>query len=123
MRAIARLLSNGRALRALIDEFAHRYFGLRPTALAGLNGRGFIIGSVLACELNACLVPIRNKGKLSYSTMEETYELEYGSTKAEMRTDATNAGDAVVERLFPDAEVAKDAAEQIVGCGLTGYFA
>ena len=51
---------------------------------------------MLAYELNVGFVPIRKKGKLPFTTVEETYELEYGSATVEMHTDAVNAGDRVV---------------------------
>jgi adenine phosphoribosyltransferase len=82
--------------RVLIDQFVHRYFDTRPTAIAGLDARGFIIGSVLAYELGVGFVPIRKKGKLPFSTLEETYELEYGSATVEVHTDAVQTGDRVV---------------------------
>jgi adenine phosphoribosyltransferase len=95
-RDITPLLSNPRVFRVLIDQFVHRYFDVRPTAIAGLDARGFIIGSVLAYELNVGFVPIRKKGKLPFTTVEETYELEYGSATVELHTDAVKAGDSVV---------------------------
>jgi hypothetical protein len=64
--------------------------------VAGLDARGFIIGSVLAYELGVGFVPIRKKGKLPFTTVEETYELEYGSATVEMHTDAVRPGDRVV---------------------------
>ena len=95
-RDITPLLSTPRIFRVLIDAFVHRYFDVRPAAIAGLDARGFIIGSVLAYELNIGFVPIRKKGKLPYTTVEETYELEYGSATVEMHTDAVRPGDRVV---------------------------
>ena len=95
-RDITTLLSQPRVFRVLIDQFVHRYFDTRPTAIAGLDARGFIIGSVLAYELGVGFVPIRKKGKLPFSTLEETYELEYGSATVEVHTDAVQAGDRVV---------------------------
>ena len=95
-RDITPLLANPRVFRVLIDQFVHRYFDLRPAAIAGLDARGFIIGSVVAYELNLGFVPIRKKGKLPFTTVEETYELEYGSATVEMHTDAVKAGDRVV---------------------------
>jgi adenine phosphoribosyltransferase len=82
----------------LIDTFVHRYMdpALRPTVVAGLDARGFIIGSVLAYELGVGFVPIRKKGKLPFTTVEETYELEYGSATVELHTDAVKPGDKVV---------------------------
>jgi adenine phosphoribosyltransferase len=95
-RDITPLLLNPRVFRVLIDQFVHHYFDTRPDAIAGLDARGFIIGSVLAYELNIGFIPIRKKGKLPFSTVEETYELEYGNATVEMHTDAVQAGDRVV---------------------------
>lgn len=95
-RDITPLLSNPRVFRVLIDQFVHRYFDAKPTAIAGLDARGFIIGSVLAYELNIGFIPIRKKGKLPFTTVEETYELEYGSATVEMHTDAVKPGDRIV---------------------------
>ncbi|MBX3642314.1 MAG: adenine phosphoribosyltransferase [Rubrivivax sp.] len=95
-RDITPLLSNPRVFRVLIDQFVHRYFDSRPSAVAGLDARGFIIGSVLAYELNVGFVPIRKKGKLPFTTVQESYELEYGSGAVEMHTDAVGPGDRVV---------------------------
>jgi adenine phosphoribosyltransferase len=95
-RDITPLLQNPRVFRLLIDTFVHRYFDVRPDAIAGLDARGFIIGSVVAYELNIGFIPIRKKGKLPYATVQESYELEYGSATVEMHTDACQAGDRVV---------------------------
>jgi adenine phosphoribosyltransferase len=97
-RDITPLLQNPKVFRVLIDTFVHRYMdpALRPSVVAGLDARGFIIGSVLAYELGVGLVPIRKKGKLPFTTVEETYELEYGSATVELHTDAVKAGDRVV---------------------------
>jgi adenine phosphoribosyltransferase len=95
-RDITPLLANPRVFRVLIDQFVHRYFDARPCVIAGLDARGFIIGSVVAYELGLGFVPIRKKGKLPFTTVEETYELEYGSATVEMHTDAVKAGDRVV---------------------------
>ena len=95
-RDITPLLASPRVFRVLIDQFVHRYFDVRPAAIAGLDARGFIIGSVLAYELNVGFVPIRKKGKLPFTTVEETYELEYGSATVEVHTDAVRPGDRVV---------------------------
>ncbi len=97
-RDITPLLQNPRVFRVLIDAFVHRYMApeLRPDVVAGLDARGFILGSVVAYELNVGFVPIRKKGKLPFKTVEETYELEYGSATVELHTDAVHAGQRVL---------------------------
>jgi adenine phosphoribosyltransferase len=95
-RDITPLLSNPKVFRVLIDQFVHRYFDRRPDAVAGLDARGFIIGSVLAYELGIGFVPIRKKGKLPHTTFEESYALEYGSATVEIHTDAVRPGERVL---------------------------
>ena len=91
-RDITPLLQNPRVFRVLIDAFVHRYMdpAVRPDVVAGLDARGFILGAVVAYELNVGFVPIRKKGKLPFTTVEETYELEYGSATVELHTDAVH---------------------------------
>jgi adenine phosphoribosyltransferase len=95
-RDITPLLADAKVFRVLIDQFVHRYFDARIERVAGLDARGFIIGSVLAWELGLGFVPIRKKGKLPFTTVEETYELEYGSATVEIHTDAVRAGERVL---------------------------
>ncbi len=97
-RDITPLLQDPRVFRVLIDAFVHRYMepALRPGVVAGLDARGFIIGSVVAYELGLGFVPIRKKGKLPFTTVQQTYELEYGSATVELHTDAVRAGERVL---------------------------
>jgi adenine phosphoribosyltransferase len=97
-RDITPLLQNPKVFRVLIDAFVHRYMdpALRPDVVAGLDARGFILGAVIAYELNVGFVPIRKKGKLPFTTVQETYELEYGSATVELHTDAVHVGQKVL---------------------------
>lgn len=97
-RDITPLLQDAKVFRVLIDAFVHRYMdpALRPDVVAGLDARGFIIGSVIAYELSVGFVPIRKKGRLPFTTIEETYELEYGSATVELHTDAVKTGQRVL---------------------------
>ena len=97
-RDITPLLQNPRVFRVLIDQFVHRYMApdLRPDVVAGIDARGFILGAVIAYELNIGFVPIRKKGKLPFDTVSEEYELEYGSATVEIHTDAVRPGDCVL---------------------------
>ncbi len=97
-RDITPLLQDPRVFRVLIDTFVHRYMekSMRPDVVAGLDARGFIIGSVVAYELGLGFVPIRKKGKLPFTTVQETYELEYGSATVELHADAVHSGERVL---------------------------
>jgi adenine phosphoribosyltransferase len=97
-RDITPLLQDAKVFRVLIDAFVHRYMDAerRPDVVAGLDARGFILGAVVAYELGLGFVPIRKKGKLPFTTVEETYELEYGSATVELHTDAVKPGQRVL---------------------------
>lgn len=95
-RDITPLLQDPKTFRVLIDLFVHRYMGERLDLVAGIDARGFILGAVLAYELNLGFVPIRKKGKLPFDTLKEEYELEYGSATVEIHADAVTKGQRVV---------------------------
>jgi len=97
-RDITPLLQDPKVFRVMVDAFVHRYMDpdMRPDVVAGLDARGFILGAVIAYELAVGFVPIRKKGKLPYTTVEETYELEYGSATVELHTDAVKPGNRVL---------------------------
>ncbi|MEO8121243.1 MAG: adenine phosphoribosyltransferase [Rhodoferax sp.] len=97
-RDITPLLQDAKVFRVLIDAFVQRYTdpARRPDVVAGLDARGFILGAVIAYQLNVGFVPIRKKGKLPFTTVEETFELEYGSATVELHTDAVKSGDRVL---------------------------
>ncbi|WHZ09942.1 MAG: Adenine phosphoribosyltransferase [Burkholderiaceae bacterium] len=97
-RDITPLLQDPRVFRVLIEAFTQRYQepARRPAVIAGLDARGFIIGAVVAYQLGLGFVPIRKKGKLPFTTVAETYELEYGSATVELHTDAVRPGERVL---------------------------
>lgn len=64
--------------------------------IAGPESRGFIFGVPVAYALKKPFVPIRKKGKLPRRTIEESYDLEYGSTTVEIHADAVKPGQKVV---------------------------
>lgn len=95
-RDITPVLQDPRSFRVLIDIFVYRYMRQRLDLVAGVDARGFILGSVLAYELNLGFVPVRKKGKLPYRTVAEDYTLEYGNAAVEMHTDAVRPGQRVL---------------------------
>lgn len=96
-RDITPLLQNPKIFRLLVDTFVHRYIDKNIDYIVGIDARGFILGSVVAYELNAGFIPVRKKGKLPFTTIRQEYTLEYGhATCVEMHTDACQAGDRVL---------------------------
>jgi len=95
-RDITTLLKDPVGLRATIHEIVSRYKGMKIDKVAGIESRGFIIGTPVAYELGLGFVPIRKKGKLPAETVGRDYELEYGTDRIEIHTDAIQKGDRVL---------------------------
>ena len=95
-RDITPLLSEPRTFRLLVAAFVAEYFDREIDVVVGIDARGFILGSVLAHELNKGFVPVRKKGKLPFTTIVEEYALEYGTGSVELHTDAIKPGARVL---------------------------
>lgn len=64
--------------------------------VAGVESRGFILGSVLARDLGCGFTMVRKPGKLPCPTISEQYGKEYGRDVVHMHTDAVMPGQRVV---------------------------
>ncbi len=95
-RDITPLVADPRALKLAIDELIAPFKGDTIDAVAGMEARGFIFGSLAAWELGVGFVPLRKPGKLPYQVQAESYELEYGSASLEIHTDAVSRGERVL---------------------------
>ena len=95
-RDITTLLKNSGGFRAAIDEFVNRYKDIKIDKIVAIESRGFIIAAPLSYLLNVGLVLIRKPGKLPSKTIDQDYELEYGTDRIEVHTDAINKGDKVL---------------------------
>lgn len=76
----------------IVDNLAARFGPEKIDAVAAIEARGFIFGSMLAHHLNCRFVPIRKAGKLPYKTIRQSYALEYGTAEIEMHIDAIKPG-------------------------------
>ena len=95
-RDITPLLLDPRAFRLLVGAFVLRYMNAEIDLVAGIDARGFILGSVVAHQLNRGFIPVRKKGKLPFETERITYDLEYGTDTLEIHRDAVPAGAKVL---------------------------
>jgi adenine phosphoribosyltransferase len=118
-RDITTLLKDPIGLRATIQEIVHRYQDIKIDKVAGIESRGFIVGTPVAYELNRGFVPIRKRGKLPAETLGRDYELEYGSDRIEIHLDAIQKGDRVllVDDLIATGGTAEAAVKLIEDMG------
>jgi adenine phosphoribosyltransferase len=89
---ITPVLSDPLLVREITREFADLWRPKGIDAIAAVEARGFIFGSILAHELNCRFIPVRKAGKLPFTTRKQEYALEYGTACIEMHTDAIMPG-------------------------------
>ncbi|HEY8118560.1 MAG TPA: adenine phosphoribosyltransferase [Methylophilaceae bacterium] len=95
-RDITTLLKDPLGLKVTIDELFKRYENQSIDKVVGVESRGFLIGAPLAYKLGVGFVPIRKQGKLPAETVGHDYELEYGSDRIEIHTDAIDKGERIL---------------------------
>lgn len=124
-RDITPLVREPASLRLAVHQLLHPFLGQEITAVAGMEARGFIFGSLVAWELGVGFIPLRKPGKLPYDVQNVRYDLEYGSAALEVHTDALRPGDRVllVDDLLATGGTARASCElveslgaDIVGC-------
>ncbi len=93
---ITPLVKNPATLRLAVHQLLHPFLGKEITAVAGMEARGFIFGSLVAWELGTGFIPLRKPGKLPYHVKSVSYDLEYGSASLEAHTDALGSDDKVL---------------------------
>ena len=95
-RDITPLLLDPRATDEALDQLCDQAKGLGITKVAAIESRGFFFGSLIAHRLGVGYIPVRKKGKLPFTTLSVTYDLEYGTDTLEIHTDAIVPGDRVL---------------------------
>lgn len=118
-RDITTLLKDPAGLRDMVARIVARYKDMQIDVVAGIESRGFIVGTPVAHELNLGFVPIRKRGKLPSETIGRDYELEYGSDRIEIHVDAIKPGDRVllVDDLIATGGTAEAATKLIEDMG------
>jgi adenine phosphoribosyltransferase len=95
-RDITTLLEDTEAFRFVLDHLYHRYRDKRIDRVVAIESRGFIFGGALADRLKCGFIPARKAGKLPADTIEESYNLEYGTASLQLHTDAIRKGQRVL---------------------------
>ena len=93
---ITPVLAEGRLFRGAME---HLLAGIPIGGIdkvVGIDARGFIFGAAAAAMLGCGFVPVRKKGKLPWTTHEQSYDLEYGSATVAVHVDAVRPGERVL---------------------------
>ena len=93
---ISPLLADPTAFSTAVDAIVVSFGRGTIDKVVGIEARGFIIAAPVAYHFGAGFVPLRKKGKLPFSTLSETYDLEYGTEELEVHADAFQPGERVL---------------------------
>lgn len=116
---ITPLLRDFGAFNKAISKILERFSREEINVVACIEARGFLLGSAIAYNLGAGLVPIRKIGKLPWEINRVCYELEYGTDTLEIHKDAITPGQRVllVDDVLATGGTAKAAIDIIDNMG------
>ena len=95
-RDITPLLSDPSGLALSVELLANPFRGKNIDLVVGAESRGFIFGTAVACCLSAGFSLVRKPGKLPFSKLSMSYDLEYGKDTLEMHSDSIVSGQRVL---------------------------
>lgn len=93
---ISPLLEDPQHLKKLIQDLGEASKEFQFSKIVAIESRGFILGSALAMHLGKGFVMVRKKGKLPGQTVQQTYDLEYGTDTIEMLPTSLEKGERVL---------------------------
>src|SRR5699024_9460129 len=97
------VLADADAFSVVIDGLADECEKLGADLIAGLDARGFLLGSAAAYKLGTGVLAVRKAGKLPPPVLHQEYSLEYGSAALEIPADGaviTGAKIALVDDVL-----------------------
>jgi adenine phosphoribosyltransferase len=89
---ITPLLAEPAAFAHSIDRLAEHYRRVPVDAIAAAEARGFLFAAPLALALSRSLIMLRKPGKLPWTTVSSSYDLEYGTAELHMHADSVTPG-------------------------------
>jgi adenine phosphoribosyltransferase len=90
------LFADGVQFHNLVSRMYTEVSSHKPTKVAGIEARGFIIGAALASMLHVGFVPLRKPGKLPPPSIREEYTKEYGKDAMEVNPMLINEKDKIL---------------------------
>ena len=95
-RDVTSVLQDKDGLRMSVDRMQELLKDIEFDMIIGPESRGFIFGVPIAYNMYKPFIPVRKKGKLPRETIEQEYDLEYGTATLEIHKDAIKSGQKVV---------------------------
>ncbi len=89
---ITPLLAHPEALAETIRRLIEIAENFEFDAILAAESRGFLFGAPMALAMKKPLIPLRKPGKLPWKTVNQKYDLEYGSAELQMHLDALKPG-------------------------------
>ena len=123
---ITPLLADAGALADGVHGLAEYARPLEVDCVVAAEARGFLLGPAVANELDAGFVLARKPGKLPYETVTAEYQLEYGTDRLELHTDAISPGTRVLVHddllatggtALALCELVEQLGGEVAGCG------
>lgn len=93
---ITPILQDADLCSEIADAFVAQLEDVEIDVIVGVESRGFLFGMLLAQRLKKPFVPVRKQGKLPFHTVQQSYDLEYGTATIEIHTDAIRQGQKVL---------------------------
>ena len=109
---ITPILQDPALLVQTADTLAKPFQSEQIALVLGIESRGFLFATMMAERLGAGFIPVRKPGKLPFTTHQAMYELEYGTDRLEIHTDAIHPGQKV---LIHDDVLATGGTAEAVG--------
>ena len=86
------VLADGAGLAEIGRDLAEVFADSAVDVVAGMEARGFIIGTSVARELGVGFIAVRKAGKLPGPVHSESYELEYGKAELQVHREDLRPG-------------------------------
>jgi adenine phosphoribosyltransferase len=93
---ITTLLKDKEGFRQTIDALGEHYQNTPVDVVVGIEARGYFFAPAMAHALGAGFVPVRKPKKLPHTVQSIEYELEYGTDRLEIHSDAIEPGQNVL---------------------------
>jgi adenine phosphoribosyltransferase len=93
---ITTLLKDKQGFKETVDSLSQHYQNTPVDIVVGIEARGYFFAPAMALALGAGFVPVRKPKKLPALVKSIEYDLEYGTDRLEIHSDAIEPGQNVL---------------------------